>query len=301
MSEWRGIEEFLAVVRGGSFTAAGRKLGVSKSFVSKTVQELEDRLGVQLLIRTTRRLSLTDAGKMFHAECSGLQDRLRNLEYAIGRYNAEPIGRLRIGLSETFGSEFMSRLLADFSRENPAIRVEPIVYLEESELAQEHFDLIIRYGALPDSSRKARMFGYLSYCLCASRQYVDLHGWPSRPEELKDHDCLTDLSATLRFNGGLEVKVEPRWRSNSGITLRAAMRQGLGIASLPVGIIVDALNAGTVVALDSEWSFYDRECWVVYSPGIMPAATRAFIDYLVGNLTRVKVRPVMAPEISKHF
>jgi len=301
MSEWRGIEEFLAVVRSGSFTAAGRKLGVSKSFVSKTVQELEDRLGVQLLIRTTRRLSLTDAGKLFHAECSGLQDRLRNLEYAIGRYSAEPFGRLRIGLSDTFGSDFMSKLLADFSRENPGIRIEPIVYIEESEVAQEHFDLVVRYGVLPDSNRKARMFGYLSHCLCASREYVDLHGWPSDPEALKGHDCLTDLTATMRFNDGLEVKVEPRWRSNSGVTLRAAMRQGLGIASLPVSIILDSLNDGSVVALEEEWSFYDRECWVVYSPGIMPAATRAFINYLVRNLTRVKVRPMMARALSQRL
>ncbi len=301
MSQWRGIEEFLAVVRYGSFTAAGRKLGVSKSFVSKTVQELEDRLGAQLLIRTTRRFSLTDAGKMFHAECAALQERLRNAEYAVSRYSTDPVGRLRIGLSDIFGSDYMSTLLADFSRANPGIKIEPIAYLDEGDVAQERFDLVIRYGTLPDSNRKARMFGYLSHCLCAAPDYVERHGWPDSPHALKKFDCLTDLSSAFFFNDGVEVKVDPRWRSNSGIALRSAARRGLGIASLPVSILIDSLNDGSLVALDAEWSYYDRECWVVYSPGIMPAATRAFIDYLVESIPRVKVRPDMAATIERRL
>jgi DNA-binding transcriptional LysR family regulator len=299
MSEWRGIEEFLAVVRYGSFTAAGRKLGVSKSYVSKTIQELEDRLGAQLLIRTTRRFSLTDAGKLFHAECSDLQLRLRTVEHAVSRYSTDPVGRLRIGLSDIFGSDYMSAVLADFSRANPAIKIEPIAYLDEGDVAQERFDLVIRYGTLPDSSLKARMFGYLSYCLCASPEYVERHGWPDAPEALKDHECLTDLSATIAFNGDIEIKVDPRWRSNSGIALRSAALRGLGIASLPVSILLDSLLDGSLVAHDADWSFCDRECWVVYSPGIMPAATRAFIDYLVESIPRMKVRPAMASKLSR--
>jgi DNA-binding transcriptional LysR family regulator len=293
MSEWRGIEELLAVVRYGSFTAAGNKLGVSKSYISKTVQELEDRIGVRLLIRTTRRLSLTDAGHTFHKECTELQERLRNLESELGRYSTEPLGRLRIGLSGTFGSDYMSDLLARFNCENPRIKIEPIAYHDEGEVAQESFDLVIRYGALPDSNRKARMFGYLSYCLCASREYIDKHGWPSCPEELNSHACLTDLSSTMTFNDDVVTKVSPHWRSNSGISLRSAVRNGLGIASLPVSIIAQQLKDGSVLALEEEWAFYDRECWAVYSPGIMSAATRAFIDFLVDSLPRVKVRPSM--------
>lgn len=301
MSEWRGIEEFLAVVQYGTFTAAGRKLGVSKSFISKTVHELEDRLGVQLLIRTTRRLSLTDAGKTFHSECFDLQERLRNLEHSIGRYSTEPFGVLRVGLSDIFGSEFMSALLADFSCENPDIQIESIAYLDEEEVTQERFDLVIRYGKLPDSNRKARMFGYVSHCLCASREYVEKNGWPSSPEDLKNHDCLTNLSSTMTFNNGVEIKVKPRWRSNSGISLRSAVRKGLGVASLPVSILIDSLVDGSVLGLDEEWGCYDRECWAVYSPGIMPASTRAFINYLVRNLSRVKVRPSMAKALSDRF
>lgn len=295
MSGWRGIDEFLAIVRSGSFTAAGEELGVSKSYVSKTVQQLEDRLGVQLLVRTTRRLSLTDAGRQFHAECAELQDRLTAVERRVGLYSTKPFGRLRIGLSDIFGSDFMSTMLADFSIKHPEIEIEAIAYLDEGQVLQERFDLTIRYGKLPDSNLRARMFGYLSYCLCASRKYVEKHGWPETPEDLKGHACLTDLSATMRFNDNLEVKVTPRWRSNSGISLRSAVTKGLGIACLPVSVMRHGLADGSIVALDREWAYYDREVWAVYSQGIMPASTRAFIDYLVRNTKRVKIRPDMAP------
>lgn len=297
MSGWRGIDEFLAIVRSGSFTAAGQELGVSKSYVSKTVQQLEDRLGVQLLVRTTRRLSLTDAGRQFHAECAELQDRLTAVETRVGLYSTKPFGRLRIGLSDIFGSDFMSTMLADFSLKNPEIEIEAIAYLDEGQVLQERFDLTIRYGKLPDSNLRARMFGYLSYCLCASHKYVDQHGWPETPAGLKGHSCLTDQTATMRFNDNLEVKVNPRWRSNSGISLRSAVTKGLGIACLPVSVMRHGLADGSVLALERDWAYYDREVWAVYSQGIMPASTRAFIDYLVRNTSRTKIRPEMAPRL----
>ena len=301
MSSWRGIEEFLAVVEQGSFTAAGDHLGVSKSYISKTVHELEERLGVQLLVRTTRRLSLTGAGESFHRECADLQTRLSEVEKQVGRYSTEPVGRLRVGLSDIFGSDFMSALLAEFSTDHPGIVIEPIAYLNENEIVQERFDVVIRYGVLPNSNLRARTFGYLSYCLCAAPQYVAARGWPETPQELIEHDCLTDLSATMSFNDEVSVKVGPRWMSNSGIALRSAARKGLGIASLPVSIVRQDLASGGMLALDAEWSFYDRKCWVVYSPGIMSVATRAFIDYLVRQFSRVKVRPSMAASLAARY
>ena len=301
MSSWRGIDEFLAVVRHGSFTAAGENLGVSKSFVSKTVQELEQRLGVQLLVRTTRRLSLTGAGQSFFRECTALQDRLEQVERSVGRYSVEPVGRLRIALSDIFGSDFMSMLLADFSRNNPAVTIEAIAYLDENQIAQEQYDVVIRYGKLPDSNLRARLFGYLSYCLCAAPDYVARKGWPANAAELRQHDCLTDLTSTLVFNDDVEIKVSPKWRSNSGISLRGAVRQGLGVASLPISIMRQSLADGSVIALEEEWSYYDRECWAVYSPGIMAAATRAFIDFLVAYVNREKIRPARAAALAKRY
>lgn len=301
MSSWRGIEEFLAVVDQGSFTAAGDQLGLSKSYISKTVHELEERLGVQLLVRTTRRLSLTGAGESFHRECAQLQQRLGEVEKQVGLYSTEPVGRLRIGLSDIFGSDYMSALLAEFSTEHPGIMIEPIAYLNENEIVQESFDIVIRYGVLPNSNLRARTFGYLSYCLCAAPEYVAARGWPKKPDDLAEHDCLTDRSASINFNDGVGVRVQPRWASNSGIALRSAARKGLGIASLPVSVVRQDLVEGRIVALEEEWSFYDRECWVVYSPGIMSVATRAFIDYLVRRTSRVKIRPSMAASLAARY
>lgn len=301
MANWRGIEEFLAVVEHGSFTAAGDHLGLSKSFISKTVLELEGRLGVQLIVRTTRRLSLTGAGENFHRECAQLQRRLSDVEKQIARYSTEPVGRLRIGLSDIFGSDFMSGLLADFSADHPAIMIEPVAYLNENEIVQESFDIVIRYGALANSNLRARIFGYLSYCLCASPAYVAARGWPKTPHDLMQHDCLTDRSASISFNDNICVRVNPRWASNSGIALRSAARKGLGIASLPVSVIRQDLVDGKVIALEEEWSFYDKDCWVVYSPGIVSVATRAFIDFLVRRTSRTKIRPSMASSLAARY
>lgn len=301
MSSWRGIEEFLAVVDQGSFTAAGDRLGLSKSYISKTVHELEERLGVQLLVRTTRRLSLTGAGESFHRECAQLQQRLSEVEKQVGLYSTHPVGRLRIGLSDIFGSDYMSGLLAEFSAEHPGIMIEPIAYLNENEIVQESFDIVIRYGALPNSNLRARTFGYLAYCLCATPAYVAAHGWPKTPEDLLDHDCLTDRSGSINFNGDICIRVQPKWASNSGIALRSAARKGLGIASLPVMVVRQDLAEGRMIAMEEEWSFYDRECWVVYSPGIMSVATRAFIDYLVRKTGRTKVRPSMAASLVARY
>lgn len=298
MSSWRGIEEFLAVVERGSFTAASEELGVSKSFVSKAVHDLEERLGVQLLVRTTRRLSMTAAGESFFQECGDLHRRFQALERRVGLYGRSPVGKLRVGLSDIFGSEYMSGMLASFNLEHPAIEIEIIAYLDEGRVSQEQYDLVIRYGKLSDSNLRARPFGYLSYCLCAAPEYVERHGWPSSSNDLANHRCLTDRTATMSFNDGDVIKVSPRWMSNSGIALKGAVRKGLGVASLPVSVIRRELAEGSVIALEKEWAYFDKECWAVYSPGMISAATRAFIDYLVRRIPRTKIRPAMAAQLA---
>jgi LysR family transcriptional regulator, transcriptional activator for dmlA len=297
VTSWRGIEEFLAVVESGSFTAGAEALGVSKSFVSKMVNELETRMGAQLLTRTTRRLSLTAAGELFYDQCRAMQDTLMETERQLGQFQKRPVGRLRIGLSETFGSDFMSSLVAEFSALHPDIIIEATAYLKESEVQQETFDVVIRYGHLEDSTAKARLFGYLSYCLCASPAYIERHGWPEDAQDLVNHNCLADPGGIFHFNGDVRQRVTGNWRSNSGIALRWAARRGLGIAHLPLSLVRSDLLDGKIVASHREWTFYDREVWAVFSPGLMPAATRAFIDYLASRFSHAKARPWMRPLI----
>jgi LysR family transcriptional regulator, transcriptional activator for dmlA len=297
LTSWRGIEEFLAVVECGSFTAGAEALGVSKSFVSKMVNELEGRMGVQLLARTTRRLSLTAAGELFYDQCQAMQDMLQETERQLGQFQEKPVGRLRIGLSETFGSDFMSALVAEFSALHPYIAIEAIAYLRDAEVHQESFDVVIRYGQLENSTSKARLFGYLSYGLCASPAYVAEHGWPERPEDLLTHNCLASTSGIFQFNDGVRQRVSGNWRSNSGVGLRWAARRGLGLAHLPMSLVRNDVLEGKIIVSDKDWTFYDREVWAVFSPGLMPVATRAFIDYLASRFTHAKARPWMRPLI----
>lgn len=291
MSSWDGIDEFLAVIEAGSFTAAAETLGVSKSYVSKAVSDLEARLGTQLMARTTRRLSLTAAGELFLERCRALRGELGELERTMAQFQSRPVGRLRIALSDTFGSDFMSALLADFSFLHRDIVIEPIVYLSEAELVQERFDVAIRYGSLESSSAHARLFGYISYCLCAAPEYVAEHGWPASPRDLARHNCLSDRTGAFEFNGGVRTRVAGNWTSNSGIALRWATRRGLGLAHLPISVVRRDLLEGRIVALEEEWSFFDKEVRAVFPSGIVPTATRAFIDYLTAHFSLGKTRP----------
>lgn len=299
---WRGIEEFLAVVETGSFTAGAEALGVSKSYVSKMVSELEARVGAQLLIRTTRRLSLTAAGDLFHQRCLEMRAALVDVERQMAQFQERPVGRLRVGLSDIFGVTFMSSIVAEFGARHQEISLEVVAYLREAELVQEQFDVVIRYGKLNDSSLKARLFGYLSYCLCASPDYVARHGWPETPADLAGHACLADLGGYFHFSdedaAGGRIKVSGSWKSNSGIALASAARHGLGIAQIPISVIRDDLMEGRLVALNQDWAFYDREVWAVFSPGMMPAATRAFIDHLAVSFEHRKLRPWMQPAMT---
>jgi LysR family transcriptional activator of dmlA len=290
MAAWQGIDEFLAVVGSGSFTAAAENLGVSKSFVSKTVSDLEARLGSQLIVRTTRRLSLTAAGEVFYERCRSMRDDLSDVERIMAQFQSRPIGRLRIGLSETFGSDFMSSVVASFSAAHRDIAIEAIVYLREAELVQENFDVVIRYGALENSSAQARLFGYMSYCLCASPDYVAEHGWPTSPQDLARHRCVSNMSGQFHFNGGVRVRVSGAWSSNSGVALRWATRNGLGLAHLPISVVRNDLLEGHIVAMQDEWTFYDQEVRAVFPSGIVPTATRAFVDYLTTQFRRSKTR-----------
>ena len=299
---WRGIEEFLSVVETGSFTAGAEALGVSKSYVSKMVSELEARVGTQLLTRTTRRLSLTAAGDLFHQRCLEMRTSLLDVERQLTQFQEQPVGRLRVGLSDIFGVTFMSSIVAEFGGRHREISMEVVAYLREAELVQEQFDVVIRYGRLNDSSLKARLFGYLSYCLCASPEYVARHGWPESPADLAAHSCLTDLGGHFHFNdedaANGRIKVSGNWKSNSGIALASAARHGLGIAQIPISVIRDELADGRLITLDKEWAFYDKEVWAVFSPGMMPAATRAFIDHLAVSFEHRKLRPWMQPAMT---
>ena len=298
-SDWRGINEFVQVVESGSFTRAAQSLHLSKSYISRTISDLEERLGVQLLFRNTRRLSLTAAGEKFYQRCSQMRGIFSEAERELGELQAQPTGRLRIGLCDVFGVSFMSSIVAEFASRNREVSIEVVAYLREDELRYEDFDVLIRYGALADSELKIRKIGLLSYCLCAAPRFVANHPWPKNTEELKKLPCLSAPNGQFEFNGAdaqspaQKLRIQGNWTSNSSIALAVAAKQGLGIAQVPLSIILDDVERGDLLVLDEDWAYHDKEVWACFPAGRATAANRAFIDFICTRFSSRRLRPSM--------
>ena len=299
-SDWRGINEFVQVVESGSFTRAAQSLHLSKSYISRTISDLEDRLGVQLLFRNTRRLSLTAAGEKFYQRCAQMRGIFSEAERELGELQAQPKGRLRIGLCDVFGVSFMSSIVAEFASRNPEVSVEVVAYLREDELRYEDFDVLIRYGALADSELKIRKIGLLSYCLCASPRFVASHPWPKSVDELKKMACLSAPNGQFEFNGDAQgqsqiqkLRVQGNWTSNSSIALAVGAKQNLGIAQVTLSIILDDVTRGDLVVLDEDWAYLYKEVWACFPAGRATAANRAFIDFICTRFSNRRLRPSM--------
>ena len=306
-SDWRGIHEFVQVVESGSFTRAAQSLHLSKSYISRTISSLEDRLGVQLLFRNTRRLSLTAAGEKFYQRCAQMRGIFSEAERELGELQAQPKGRLRIGLCDVFGVNFMSSIVAEFASRNREVSIEVVAYLREDELRYEDFDVLIRYGALADSELKIRKIGLLSYCLCAAPRFVANHPWPKNTEELKKLPCLSAPNGQFEFNGAdaqspaQKLRVQGNWTSNSSIALAVAAKQGLGIAQVPLSIILDDVERGDLLVLDEDWAYHDKEVWACFPAGRATAANRAFIDFICTRFSNRRLRPSILQDAVKNL
>lgn len=291
MARWDGIEEYICVVESGSFTAAAEKLGVSKSFVSKQVSMLEDRLGVRLLQRTTRRLTLTESGNTFFSYCKDMADQFNQAESTLSEMQQRPQGTLRLALNSRYGTQHMASAAAEFSRKYPEVTLEVHSSFEDVDLLEQNYDLTIRYDKLEDSSMIARRLGGYSLCLCAAPEYWKQFGQPVSVDDLDDHNCLATLDRFWLFNTPngrdvLKFKISGNWISEDGATLLAAAKAGIGIAQLPEFYIEEAVQQGELIKLeDQDWSHYHRVAWAVYpNSRHLSAKVRYFIDFLIEYL-----------------
>lgn len=280
---------FARVVEAGGFSPAARELGQSKSSVSKRVARLEDRLGVRLLNRTTRRLSLTEAGEAFYAGCRRMLSEAEAAEEAVTYLAAAPRGTLRINAPMSFGQWHLAPALADFLRRCPELSVELVLDDREVNLVQEGFDVGIRIRELADSSLIARRLTLSRRVLCAAPAYLEARGRPERPEDLTRHDCLlySYLSdpAVWTFRGRQgrrRVRVSSRLKANNGEALREAAGAGYGIAFLPTFIVGDAIRAGRLACLLAEWTGNTGvPIHVIYPAGRnLSPKVRVFVDFL---------------------
>ena len=289
------LASFLAVVRAGSFVGAADATGLSKAAVSRHVAELEARLGVRLLHRTTRRLSLTDDGQRFHARAAELVAGLEELEAETASTGGEAIGRLRINAPLTFGNLHLAPLWPRFLAANPKVALDIALNDRVVDLVEEGFDVAIRIAHQLDPQLVSRRLASSRMVLCASSAYLAARGTPVHPHELAMHAVFAysywSTGDDWTFDGpdgAVTVRVEPRIHTNSGDTCREAALQGAGIILQPDFLVGPDLQAARLVEVMPDYRALGLGVYAVYaSRKHLPMKTRRLIDFLAGEFDGV--------------
>lgn len=286
-----GMRTFVTVVNAGSFTAAAERLDLSQALVSKYVGQLEARLGVRLLNRTTRRLSLTEVGRAYHERCMQLLESFDELEAAVQERHSTPRGHLRISAPLTFGELYLTPLISEFLQREPGISVDLQLNDRFVDLLDEGVDVAIRMGKLEDSQLVARRLGRSRLVLCAAENYLARAGTPEHPRDLADHVCILD--SNLRsfphwpFHAAGEdftVRVSGRFTVNSAQAARKMALAGQGVALCPDYVVGDDLGQGRLRALLGEFQAPAPGIYALYPHSrYLAAKVRAFVDFLVGR------------------
>jgi DNA-binding transcriptional LysR family regulator len=294
MLDLQQLNSFLAVVRAGSFVGAAEATGLSKAAVSRHVAELEERLGVRLLHRTTRRLSLTDDGQRFHARAGELVAAMEELEAETASRGGEASGLLRINAPVTFGNLHLAPLWPGFVAAHPKVSLDITLNDRLVDLVEEGYDVAVRITNLPNSQLVSRRLATTRIVLCASPGYLAAHGGPAHPRELADHQVLAysywSGGDDWRFHGPegeVSVRVNPRIRTNSGDTCRAAALEDQGIVLQPDFLVGPDLKRGSLVELMPGYRSIELGIHAVYATRKhLPMKTRRLVDFLVEGFRR---------------
>ena len=285
------LEAFAAVAETGGFTAAGRTLGRTTSAVSKQIQSLEARLGVRLLHRTTRRVSLSEIGIAFRDRVQGVLNDLDEAETAVAQLHEEPRGLLRVSVPTDFGRLHLADTLARFALRHADIRLEVDFSDRFVDVVEDSFDIVIRIANLADSTLVARRMGPCRRVLCAAPAYLEANGHPAHPSELSGHSVIGyayEQTRGWRFRGTeqeeMTVSVSPRHRANNGEMIRSMLLRGMGIALLPTFLIADDLRAGRLEALFMDRLEADTVIWAVtVHRKLLSTKVRLLLDHLVSD------------------
>jgi DNA-binding transcriptional LysR family regulator len=289
------VAVFVRVVERGSFTLAADELELSRAVVSKYVSRLEERLGARLLHRTTRRLSLTEAGAAFFESSRGALERIEEAEGAVAQLQSEPRGRLRVSAPMSFGILHLGPALTDFAREHPRVTLDVRLDDRFVNLVEEGVDVALRIGALTDSSLVARKVATTRPVVCAAPAYLAEHGEPEAPEDLATHDCLLysylSTANVWRFAGpggrDIPVAVNGRIRINNGIVLAEAAAAGQGIVLAPSFYVAPMLRDGRLVRILAGYRLPELGIHAVYPQRQhVPPKVRAFVDFLARRFGR---------------
>ena len=292
MDTLSAMRAFTAVARQASFTAGARELGVSTKVASNQVRALETRLGVQLLHRTTRRVSLTDTGQAYFERCVPLLDQLDEVEGLVQARQAELAGPIRITAPTAFGSAELIRALAPFQSQHPQVELDLQLADHRVNVIEDGFDLALRFGALEDSTLMARKLLDMRVVVTASPGYLAEHGEPEHPRALATHHCLRQQTSSdpalwpfKDADGPFNVRVSGTVRANSPRAIAHLAAAGCGIGMTPLYVVEPFLRRGELKLLFETFEARVFPLHAVY-PGTrhLVARVRALIDHLAANL-----------------
>jgi DNA-binding transcriptional LysR family regulator len=289
MEGFGAIPVFVAVVENGGFSAAARTLGISKSAVSKRINQLEAHLGVRLLHRTTRKLSLTEAGERYFEHAAQALTAAGQAEDAVTELQGEPQGNLKISSPMSFGRLHVAPLIPKLLQRYPKLQIDLVMDDRKVDLVAGGFDVAIRAGNLPASTLIARKLAPVRQVLCASPDYIDRYDRPGTPAELSGHNCVlysysSDAGEwTLIGESGPEtVTVSGSYQVNNSEALLEALREGIGIGRLPTFVAGPDLKTGRLVKLFESYRLPDFTLYAVFPERqYLPAKVRAFLDFAI--------------------
>jgi DNA-binding transcriptional LysR family regulator len=284
------VRLFIRVIEHNSFTAAADKLGIQKSTISRRIAQLEDELGVRLLQRTTRKLSLTSEGQDLFQRCQPLLDELEAVEDRVVSKQAVPKGRLRITMPPEMGIFIMNDVIAGFMKMYPLIQIDIELSSRLVDLVEEGIDLALRVGELTDSSLIGRKIADVNIKLYAGTGYLQEQGEPKTPNDLLTHHCLGGALSDQgwgfdNWNGGKPVPTNFKVRANSISFCRELLIKNLGIARLPVTFCIDDLEAGLIKEVLSDYQAPSVSIHALYpSRRHLNPKVRLFIDFMIESL-----------------
>jgi DNA-binding transcriptional LysR family regulator len=296
MDRFLEMQTFCAVVDAGSFVKAAETLGFSKPAVSRYVADLEARLGVRLLHRTTRKLSLTEEGSVFNARCRELLFGVEEAEAEVSSRSGAARGLLRVNAPVTFGIQHLSPLWEGFHELHPQVRLDVTLSDRVVDVVEEGFDLAIRIATLPSSSLISKRLASTRVVLCASPHYLESHGVPSHPSELADHQVIAysywSGGDNWQFDGPdgtVSVTIKPWMHTNNGDTCRTIALAHQGVILQPTFLIGDDLAAGRLMELLPEYRSIELGIYAVYPTRKHVAPkVRALVEFLEKQLRELR-------------
>ncbi|GAK28381.1 transcriptional regulator [Serratia liquefaciens FK01] len=286
---------FAKVVECGSFTAAARQLDMSVSSISQTVSKLENELQVKLLNRSTRSIGLTEAGKIYYQGCRRMLLEVSEVHEQLYAFNNTPTGTLRIGSSSTMAQNVLATMTADMLKEYPGLTVNLVTGIPAPDLIADGLDVVIRTGALQDSSLFSKRLGSMPMVVCAAKSYLSQHGTPQKPSDMVNFSWLEysvrpDSEFELIAPEGISTRIAPQGRfvTNDSQTMIRWLKAGAGIAYAPLMWVIEEIKRGEIEILFKSYHADPRPVYAVYTEkDKLPLKVQVCINYLSDYFKRV--------------